>query len=127
MKKVLLGILTVIVVLGLFTATGYTGYRFGYTQGVRATLNSDDVHPELHPFDDFGPRGMPMHRFGFERGWDPGGYPMMGPGFFSPWILLWRIAVLAVIVWFIYWLFARSGWRLTRHPVEHSSSTGENE
>ena len=133
MKKVFLSLLAVIVALGLFAATGYAGYRFGYAQGVQVTANGDATRslPELRSFDDFGPRGMPMHRFGFERGFQrdggPGGFPMMGFGFFSPWIFLGRIAVLALIVWFIYWLFTRSGWRLTRQPVESSSSKTENE
>jgi hypothetical protein len=121
MKKILLSLLIGIVVIGLFAAAGYTGYRFGYAQGVQTTANGDDARLELRPFDGFGPRGMPMHRFGFERGfqreWGPGGLPMMGFGFFSPWILLGRIAVLALIIWFVYWLFARSGWRLTRQTT----------
>ncbi|HET9589430.1 MAG TPA: hypothetical protein VFO91_11645, partial [Anaerolineales bacterium] len=67
-------------------------------------------------FDNFGPRGMPMDRFGFERGFPRrfGDFPMMGFGFFSPLIWLGRIAVLALILWFVYWLLTRSGWRLTR-------------
>ncbi|RPJ27344.1 MAG: hypothetical protein EHM33_08350 [Chloroflexi bacterium] len=121
MKKILLTLPIVIVVLGLFAATGYAGYRFGYARGVQTTVNGNDTRPGLRPFDEVGPLGMPMHRFGFERGfqreWGPGGLPMMGFGFFSPWILLGRIAVLALSVWFIYWLFARSGWRLTRQTT----------
>jgi len=131
MKKILLTLFTVIVVLGLFAAAGFTGYRFGYAQGVQAAANGDNLLPGLRPFDDFGPRGMPMHDFGFERGyprgWDRGGFPMMGLGFFSPWILLGQIAVLALIVWFIYWLFARSGWRLTRQTTVNTSSKPEDE
>jgi len=129
MKRTLLTLLAVVVVLGLFAATGYTGYRFGYAQGVQATANSN--MPGLRPFDDFGPRGMPMHRFGFERGFQrdlgPGGFPMMGYGFFSPWILFGRLAVLALIVWFVYWLFTRSGWRLTRQTTESAPPKTENE
>ena len=118
MKKVLLTLLAVIVVLGLFAAAGFTGYRFGYAQGVQGTANGDAPRPELRPFDDFGPRGMPMMRnFGFERGFQRGfgrgGFPMMGFGFFSPWMFIGRIAVLALVIWFIYWLVTRSGWRLT--------------
>lgn len=120
MKKVLLGLLAVIVVVGLFAAVGYTGYRFGYVQGVQAAANGDAARPGLRPFDEVGPRGMPMHNFGFGRGSQRGlgGFPMMGFGFFSPWMLLGRLAVLALIVWFIYWLFTRSGWRLTRQTTE---------
>jgi hypothetical protein len=38
----------------------------------------------------------------------------MGFGFFSPILFLGRIAVLGLVLWFIYWLFTRSGWHLTR-------------
>jgi hypothetical protein len=68
--KVLLTLLVVIVVLGLFAATGYTGYRYGYAQGIQAAANGSNALPGFRPFNSFGPRGMPMHRFGFERGWD---------------------------------------------------------
>jgi uncharacterized membrane protein len=44
------------------------------------------------------------------------GFTMMGMGFgfFSLFALLARIAVFALIIWLIYWLFTRSGWQLTR-------------
>lgn len=113
MKRVLLTLLAVVLVLGLFAAVGFTGYRFGYA-GAQATANGDAPPPRLRPFDNFGP----MHDFGFERGFhrgfDRGGFPMRGFGFFSLWAFLWRIALLALIVWFIYWLFTRSGWQFTR-------------
>lgn len=131
MRKILLTLLAVIVALGLFAAAGFTGYRFGYAQGVQAAANGDNLLPGLRPFDDFGPRGMPMHDFGFERGyprgWDRGGFPMMGFGFFSPWVLLGRIAVLALMVWFVYWLFMRSGWRLTRQASESTPPKTESQ
>ena len=118
MKKVLVTLLATVLVLGLFAAVGFTGYRFGYAQGVRATANGDVLRPQIGPFDEFGPNRMPMHNFGFNRGFHRdfgmGGFPGMGFGFFSPWILLWRIALLALIVWFVYWLFTRSGYRITR-------------
>ncbi len=123
MKKVLLTLLAVIVVLGLFAAAGYTGYRFGYAQGAQVTANGDVPRPnqQLRPFDDFG-RGMPMHNFGFgremRRGFGMGGFPMMGFGFFGPLMFLGRILVLALVVGLIYWLFTRSGWRLTRQTTE---------
>jgi len=129
MKKVLLTLLGLVVVVGLFAAAGFAGYRFGYAQGAQVTANGDA--PQLRPFDDFGPRRMPMHRFdfdrGFARGFRMGDFPMLGFSFFSPWMLLGRIAILALIVWFIYWLFTRSGWRLTRQTTEGSSSKAENE
>jgi uncharacterized membrane protein len=119
MRKVLLGLLVVIVALGLFATAGYAGYRFGYVQGVRATAkNTAPLQPQLRPFDDFGRRGLPMRRFGFERGVARGGFPMIGFGLFAVLGTLARLVVLALIVWFIYWLFTRSGWRLTRQPIE---------
>lgn len=122
MKKTLLTLLVVTVVLGFFAAVGYTGYRYGYAQGLQASTNGNNALPGFRSFDDPVPRGMPMHRFGFERSWGPGGYPMMGFGFFSSSIWLWRIATLTLIVGVIYWFFARSGWRLTREPVASPAS-----
>jgi hypothetical protein len=114
MKKVLLTLLAALVLLGLFAAVGYAGYRFGYTQGAQITANGRA--PELRPFDGWG------LRFGIERGFPRGfgmrGFPMMGFGFFSPLLFLVRLAVLALILWFVYWLFTRSGWRLTRQTTE---------
>jgi hypothetical protein len=54
----------------------------------------------------------------FERGFGPGRFPLMGFGFFSPLRWLMQIAVLGLIVFFIFWLFTRSGWRLTRQTTE---------
>ena len=120
MKKVLLTLLTVIVVLGLFAATGYAGYRFGYMRGAQTTANGNPSEPQLRPFDNFDRPRMPMHNFGDDfgrgarRGFGMRGFPMTGFGFFSPLMFLGRIAVFALIIWFIYWLFTRSGWQLIR-------------
>ena len=118
MKRVLLSLLAIVVVLGLFAAAGFTGYRFGYAQGAGVAANGDELRPRVGPFDEIRPNRMPMRDFGFNRGFHREfgmrGFPGMGFGFFSPWTLLWRLAVLALIVWFAYWLFTRSGWRLTR-------------
>jgi uncharacterized membrane protein len=116
MKRVLLTLLAVVVALGLVAAVGFTGYRFGYAQGARVTASGDELRPSS-TFDS-SPNRMPMRDFGFNRGFQREfgmrGFPGMGFGFFSPWTLLWRLAVLALIVWFAYWLFTHSGWRLTR-------------
>jgi hypothetical protein len=135
MKKVLVTLLTVIVVLGLFAAAGYAGYRFGYMRGAQITANAGTPNgvpnPGVRPFDNFDRREMPMHNFGDNFGRSPRhgfgmrGFPMMGIGFgfFSPLIFLGRIFVFALILWFIYWLFTRSGWRLTRTvPVTETPS-----
>ena len=122
MKRILFTLLGIIVVLGLFAVAGYAGYRIGYAQGLHTTINGDATRPNraLGPFDEFHRREIP--RFGmdreFQRGFGPGRFPMMGFGFFSPLRWLMPIAVLALIVFFIYWLFTRSGWRLTRQTTE---------
>jgi hypothetical protein len=133
MKKVLLTLLVIVVVLGVFAAVGYAGYRFGYAQGAqRLQVTANGEVPR--PFDDLGPQRMPMHRFefdrGFERGFGPRGFhmmPVMGFGFFHPLIFLGWILVFGLLIWFVYWLFARSGWRLTRQPAESNPETPKNE
>ena len=115
MKKVLLTLLAVVVVLGVLAGAGFAGYRIGYTQGVA----SDGNAPLFMRPDRINPNTMP----GFHR--DPGLWnqpyysPMMGHGdfgfnIFYPLRFLWNIAVLALVIWFVYWLFTKSGWRITR-------------
>src|SRR5512134_1238321 len=110
MKKVLLTLLVIVLAGGVIGAAGFTGYRFGYAQGVQATANGET--PSLRPFDRFGPDRLP-ERFGMDRGFERGfgmrGVPGMGFGVFSLLRFLLQIAVLALIVWFVYWLFTRSG------------------
>lgn len=124
MKRILLTLLVIIVALGLFAAVGYSGYRLGYArgaQGVQTTANGDATRPALRPFDNFGPGGMPRGDFdfgrGFQRGFGRDRFPMMGFGFFAPLFWIGRLLVFALIIWFVYWLFTRSGWRLTRETV----------
>jgi hypothetical protein len=60
-----------------------------------------------------------MHEFGFQRGFDRGGYGMMGRGGFG-----FRVfPLLGLLIWLLffgligagmYWLIARTGWRITR-------------
>ena len=131
MKKVLLGLLMVVLILGVVAAAGFTGYRFGYAQGNRATANGQTS--DVRPFDGIGPDRMPMHQFGdrFERGFGQGGFPMRGFGFFTPLRLLAQILGLGLIALFAYWLFTRSGWQLTRtqtvQTVEAPSTLPETE
>jgi hypothetical protein len=122
MKRVLLTLLAIIVALGLFAAVGYSGYRLGYAQAARGgqrIANGDTPRPAMRPFDNFGPREMPRGDFerGVQRGFGRDRFPMMGFGFFAPLFWIGRLLVLALIVWFVYWLFTRSGWRLTRETV----------
>lgn len=117
MKKVLLTILGVIVAVGVLAGAGFAGYRIGYNQGVTGSGNVPafgryHVNPEQMPMqrfeNDFGPRNQqyrsPMM---MERG-------NFGNRMFSPFRLLWNVGILALIVWFVYWLFTKSGWRITR-------------
>ena len=128
MKKVLLTLLGIVLVLGLFAATGYAGYRFGYAQGAHAVANGNasPEGPALRPFDEFGRRGLDERNFNFDRGFPrrfgPGRFPMMGFGFF-PLMFLGRLLVLALMVAFAIWLVTRSGWRLTRTPVATTTTT----
>ncbi|HSL30057.1 MAG TPA: hypothetical protein VK900_12720 [Anaerolineales bacterium] len=112
MKRVLLTLLGLVVVIGLFSAVGYAGYRLGLAQGVERRADGDP--PRLRPFAEFGPRALRMHDFefrgGFARGF--GGFP--GLGFFFLFRLLFWMAALVLVVWLISWLLARSGWRLVR-------------
>lgn len=125
MKKVILTLLGIVVALGLFAAIGYAGYRIGYVQGARVTVsaNGNTTRRQLRPFDSFGPRRMPMRNFGFgfRRGF--GVFPMMGFALFGPLMFLGRIVLLVLVIWFIYWLFTRSGWRLTRAAQTTTTQT----
>jgi hypothetical protein len=115
MKKVILGILGAILVLGLFAGVGYAGYRIGFNQG--AQFAADGNAPRFNRFDRDGlPRFMPY----FDRSFSPRWFGMTphnrGFGFFPPFFFLGflgRIALIGLILWFVVWLFTRSGWRLS--------------
>lgn len=119
MKKVLLTLLAVIVILGALAGAGFAGYRIGYNQGA----TSDGNAPLFMRPERMNPNTMP----GFRRDsglWNqPYHSPMMGRGdfgfsIFYPLRFLWNIALLALAVWFAYWLFTKSGWRITRQAVK---------
>jgi len=125
MKKVLLTLLAVIVIAGALAGAGFAGYHIGYQQSIRSistTNNTPGNTPFMHGYQ-FGPQDMPMHNFGrdldrgFGCGFGPNGFGMrggMGFGFFSPLMFLGRILFWVLIIWFAYWLFTKSGWKLTR-------------
>jgi hypothetical protein len=125
MKNVLLTLLAVILILGALGAAGFAGYRYGYYQGALSTTNTEG--PAILPGFGYGPHRMPMHDFGFDRGFGlmPGG--MLGFGFFGPLQLLARLAFWGLVIWAIYMLIARSGWRLARTtpPLEAQSTPVE--
>jgi hypothetical protein len=119
MKKVLLSLLVIVVALGLLGAAGTAGYRYGFTQGMITALSNGGNGQSVHPWLGMGPRGMPMHNFGPQRGFDRDGFGMMGRGgfgfgFFPLFGLLLRLLFWGLIIAGIVWLVTRSGWRLTR-------------
>lgn len=128
MKKLILGILGALLVIGLFAGAGFTGYRIGLHQG--AQLSADGNIPRLDRFDR---DGMPRFAPGFDRRFTPRMFVMMHPardfGFFSLLFFVARLALIALLIWFVFWLFTRSGWRLsltrqstTSNPVEKSET-----
>lgn len=122
MKRVLLSVLVIVLILGGLGAAGFAGYQYGYRQGTVSASNGNGQLPPGHP--DVNPYRMPMHNFGF--GFDRGFGMMhrgMGFGFFSPLFFLLRIGFWALVIWAIYMLITRSGWRLTR---ETTTSTNVN-
>jgi uncharacterized membrane protein len=127
MKKVLLTLLAVIVIAGALAGVGYAGYRLGYNQGAISSGNA----PFFGRSDRMGPQFMPNfnREFGFWA--QPFHSPMMGRGnfgfnIFTPLRILWNIAILALVVWFIYWLFTKSGWQVTRKTPDAPSQTEGN-
>jgi hypothetical protein len=119
MRKVLFTLLAVVLILGALGAAGLTGYRYGYAQGVSATSDGK-IQPLAPGFGWVAPR-MPMHNFGFDRDFGPGGFHMMGHGgmgfgFLWPLMFLLRIGFWVLVIWAIYMLVVRSGWRLTKTP-----------
>jgi len=115
MKKVLLTLLAVIVILGALAGAGFAGYRIGYNHGAVASGNA----PALGRFQQMDPHEMPMQRFGNDFGSRSHEFraPMMGRGgfgSFSPFHFVWNIVVLGLVIWFIYWLFTKSGWQISR-------------
>lgn len=122
MKRVLLSLLALVLIVGVLGAAGFAGYQYGFRQGALSTSNGK---AQVTPFSgNNGPRGMmPGRNFGFDRGFGrgfgmmrPGGM-MMGFGFFGPLMFLLRIAFWALVIWAIYMLVTRSGWRLTRQAA----------
>ncbi len=116
MRKVLLTILAIVLIVGALGAAGFAGYRYGYAQAVQVAPNGNTR--QVAPGFGFGPR-MPMHNFGFDRDFRGRGFSMMGRGIMglgvlAPLMFLLRIAFWVLVIWAIYMLVTRSGWRLTR-------------
>jgi hypothetical protein len=117
MRKVLLTLLAVVLVLGALGAAGFAGYQYGYRQGVLTASNGDST--SVVPGFWFSPKAMRLHNFGFdERGFGRD-FGMMrrggiGFGFFTPLLFIAQIAFWALVIWAVYMLIKRSGWRLTR-------------
>ena len=129
MKRVFLTLLGIIVVIGALAGAGFAGYRIGFNQGAQVSANVEIPRPALPDRLD------PFH--GFDRGFDRAfkhsfpdrGFRMMhrgGFGFFAPFMFLAHVAIWALIILGIYWLFTRSGWRITRtqQTVQNTTPTG---
>ena len=120
MKRLLLTLLVIVLTLGVVGAVGFTGYRLGFARGAQTVQAASDnlSRPQRGPFNDFHSRDFPGRNFRFDRefhhGFEMHRFHMRGFGFFSPIIFLGWIVVLGLIGWFLYWLFSRSGWQLTR-------------
>ena len=123
MKKFLFSLLILVVALGLLAAAGFAGYRIGYSHGLASTgtaqgfNRSFQMHPQFMPHDGFG-RGF--DHYSMMR---PGGFNTRGIGFFSPFHFLFNIVVLGLVIWFVYWLFTKSGWQITRKVNTERSVT----
>jgi hypothetical protein len=130
MRKILLTLLVIIFIVGALGAAGFAGYRYGYAQAVQVTANGNT---QQVPGFGFGPNRIPGHNFGFDHHFGGRGFPMMGRGMlgfgiFGPLMFLLRLAFWALVIWALYMLIARSGWRLTREtttttPVPPASTT----
>ncbi|MDX1377876.1 MAG: hypothetical protein R3307_03435 [Anaerolineales bacterium] len=132
MKKVFLTLLAVLIIIGALAGAGYWGYRIGFADGATDSGNRPSFGRSYH----MNPNQMPFHRHneGFKHGFGfnqhsmmrPGSYHGIGMGFgyFSPLHILWNAAILALIIWFAYWLFTKSGWQVTRktEPVQKTDS-----
>jgi hypothetical protein len=120
MKRVFLLLLGIVVVIGIVAGAGFAGYQIGVRQSERISINIDELPSVGRPnFDsERGPfafdRGFERR---FDRGFPHGGFQMMrrgGFGFFGPFMFLGHILFWGLLILLAYWLFTRSGWRLTR-------------
>ena len=116
MRRILLTLLGAIVVIGVLAGAGFAGYRIGFRQGEQISANGAVPRPvrpdQIDPFHNFDRD--------FERGFNrdfPRGFRMIGRGgfgFFRPLMFLAHLAFWGLIILLVYWLFTRSGWRITR-------------
>jgi hypothetical protein len=117
MKRVLLLLLAVLLLLGSLGAAGLVGYRIGLHQGIQVSANGDGPFVMPHGFGfSMGPQRMPLHHFEFHRGMGPGAFGRVDRGFgFFPGVgFLLRLLFWGLVIWAVYLLATRSGWRLTR-------------
>jgi len=130
MKKWILGIVITILALAALAGAGFAGYRIGFVQGARVTQavrtpNNNVVPPFANRSNRYNQNNMPQfHPWTNDRNFGPGFAPnrfpvmRMGRGFgfffFPPLQFLWHILLLGLVIWFLYWLFTKSGWQITR-------------
>lgn len=116
MRRVLLTLLLIVLILGALGAAGFVGYQYGYRQSALVAPNQNDQLPQGHP--NVSPFGMPRDGFGFRQHGFGHGFVMRGRGFglgfLSPLWFFLRLVFWVLVIWLIYMLVTRSGWRLTR-------------
>jgi hypothetical protein len=124
MSKWIIRIAAVILAVAALAGAGFAGYRIGFNQGAQFSGNPGDA-PRI--VERFHQGGGPEFSFRFQRtdrvlqrGFLPGGFHGRGVGFLSPLSFLVKVALLGLVAWAVYKLFAGSGWQLTftRNPVE---------
>lgn len=131
MKRIFLILLGIVVVLGVLAGVGFAGYQIGVRQSAHISINAEELPSVGRPnFDsERGPFAFDRdfeHRF--DRGFPQGGFRMTHRGgfsFFGPFMFLGHILFWGLIILLAYWLFTRSGWRLTRteQTVQQTSPT----
>lgn len=105
--------LGILLVLAIVIGAGFAVYRMGFAHGAIAGQdgNAAQVLPRYHMrgFDSdfhFGMRGLRTPMFGGRGGGFLPIFGMVGG--------LFRLAVLALIVWAVFMLVRNSGWRLVK-------------
>ncbi len=143
MKKSWIGkTIIALVVIGLLVAGGFAAYRLGYVHGFSAASSGDMSSFWVERFDDMPHGGYfgDMDDFRRDGSWMmpgsryPGSYMdgysspfnrnIMGHGslfFFSPFLLLVRIAFWGFVIWLIY-KFVTGRWKFSVTPQPAAGS-----
>ncbi|HSL47011.1 MAG TPA: hypothetical protein VK897_26475 [Anaerolineales bacterium] len=114
MKRLLLTLPAIFVIFGSFALTGYAGYRLGYDRGVQASSNANGR--VVRPFDRFERPRLDEFSWGrnFNRDRGPRVFIVRGFRFFAPLLFLGFLAVLGLIIGFVYWMLRRNSQQFAR-------------